>query len=141
MITSRLLRLLVSDITKTPKSFGPVLGPELFTASVIANPELVNPAWSYLGGTSWQLNGNGSNQELIFLRWWNQPAKFRLEFTVDSISGGGLTTAGSLGPTVNSPGDYIFDLDNSVIEFGQQFKRSSGAVTAVISEMSMREIL
>lgn len=126
-----------------PKPSG--LGAELYTQSVIENPSSKGTQWNYLGAGRWQLTGDGTYNELIFLAV--QPRAYLLEFEIESISGGSLRCHSSATQTsvmtnhiFNSPGKYRFAVTNFIAGAYQSFVRHSGTINCVIKNISCRPL-
>lgn len=123
------------------------LGPELITQNVLENPFVKGSQWTYLGGGRWQLVGDGSLSELIFISATSQPTAGFLEFEVESITGTLMCTQATAAVTngFNTVGvkRYFYtQKDFAGISNGQTviFKRQSGPVTCVIKNISFRPL-
>ena len=126
-----------------PKPSG--LGVELYTHSVLATPSSKGTQWTHLGDGRWQLNGDGTYNEIIFLAI--QPRAYLLEFEIESISGGSIRCHSSATQTsvmtnhiFNTPGKYRFAVTNFIAGAYQSFVRHSGTVTCVIKNISLKPL-
>ena len=123
------------------------LGPELITQSVLENPFFKGTQWNYLGQGSWQLTGDGSLNELIFISATTQPAAGFLEFEIESITGTLMCTVSSTAVLneFSTPGvkRYFYTqkaLAGNPNSQAVTFKRRSGSVTCVIKNIGFKPL-
>jgi hypothetical protein len=117
---------------------GEWLGQELITQAVWESPAIANDQWSF-SNNQWVLNGDGANRGLTLLSVSDQPGRMLLSGVLVAISGE-LAVVQSNNLSVTAIGNYSFEF-NKAEESSQQYKRSSGVVSAILDKPSLKEVL
>ncbi|AGK87056.1 hypothetical protein RIO-1_42 [Pseudoalteromonas phage RIO-1] len=113
------------------------LGENLYTQEVIESPLFAMDQWSYLGDGRWQLIGDGSANTVQFLSGFDQPESGYIQFEIESITGSTITCTqnASAGSVFSTAGVKTFYYNSKSEIQSIQFKRSTGAVQAVIKNI------